>query len=367
MSNRKYRMKIIFDATHLYYLTQYLPVYRRLQERGAECHFCFYREHGMQQAIDTVVSQEGLKAHWVENRAGAARLYREMSPHWVIFGNTFPDLDKLAPATKTAQLYHGIGMKSDVYRPGLMEMDIRFVEGPHYTEILERMYPGRPMLEVGYAKLDPLFGPPDRRPRLDLAGAGLDENKRTILYAPTYYPSSIELMADDWPGQFREYNLIVKPHPFTLSKEKYRRQREKLTRWSRAPNVHFPEPDAFNLLPYMGCADLMISDASSALFEFAALDKPVVWCDFLKVRWSYRGPLRFRLRKRMDDTIYQYSDISAHARSYQELKAVVEAELANPRRYAEKRRRHTRRLIGKTDGKVSERIADHLLAQRTEP
>ncbi len=318
----------------------------------------------MSKAIAHVIAQERLRlVHWVENRAAAARLYREAAPRWVVFGNTFPDLDRLAPATKTAQLYHGIGMKSDVYRPGLMEMDIRFVEGPHYTEILERMYPGRPMLEVGYAKLDPLFGPPERRPRLDLAAVGLDPAKPTLLYAPTYYPSSIELMADDWPQQFRDYNIIVKPHPFTLSKSKYRRQRAKLDLWSRASNVHFPAPQEFNLLPYMGSADLMISDASSALFEFAALDKPVVWCDFLKVRWSYRGLLRFRLKRRLDGTIYQYSDISAHAGDYRELRAVVDDELANPGRYSEKRREYTRRLIGKTDGKVSERIVDCLLAQ----
>ncbi len=355
-------MNIYFDSTHLYYLTQYLPVYHLLRERGADCHFCFYREHGMHEAIERTAAREGLQFHWVENRAAAASLYRAASPDWVVFGNTFPDLDKLASHTRTAQLYHGIGMKSDVYRPGLMDMDIRFIEGPHYTEVLQRMYPGRPLLEVGYAKLDPLFGVSERRPGLDLAAAGLNPDKPTLLYAPTYYPSSIELMADDWPQQFSAYNLIIKPHPFTLSKARYHCQRDKLLLWSRAANVHFPDPDAFNLLPYLGCADLMISDASSALFEFAALDKPVVWCDFLKVRWSYRGPLRFRLKKRLDATIQQYSDISVHAGCFQELKTRVEEELANPSRFSGKRREYTRRLIGATDGNVSARIVDYLFS-----
>ena len=30
-------------------------------------------------------------------------------------------------------------------------MNIRFTEGPHYTETLAQLFPGRPLLEVGYA------------------------------------------------------------------------------------------------------------------------------------------------------------------------------------------------------------------------
>ena len=354
---------IYFDCTHLYYLTQYLPVLRQLESRGVDCHFCFYREHGIIAASEKVIKQENLQAHWVENRAGATELYNQALPQWLVLGNTYPDLELIHPSIKTAQLYHGIGMKSDVYRAGLMDMDIRFVEGPHYTEILEEMFPGKPMLEVGYAKLDPLFGPDSARPRLDLTEVGLDPAKPTLLYAPTYYPSSIELIPDNWPQAFAEYNLIIKPHPFTLGKAKYKAQREKLQKWARAENVHFPPADAFNLLPYFGAADLLISDASSALFEFAAMDKPVIWCDFLKARWSHRGPFKKRLEKRLDPTITRYYDICTHARHYRELKPAVSTELANPQAHAQKRMEYTARLIGKTDGDVSRRIADYLLSQ----
>src|SRR3546814_14039365 len=82
------------------------------------------------------------------------------------------------------------------------------------------------------------------------------------------------------------------------SSDLYAAQRRKLDVWGRHANVHVADLAAYSLLPYMGSADLMISEASSALFEFAALDKPIVWCDFLKLRWSYRGPLRFRSEER---------------------------------------------------------------------
>lgn len=354
-------MKICFDVLHLYYLTQFLPVLRALAARGVDCRFCFYRDAEMQRALAQVIEHEALPVVWVESQEQAASYYREQRFDWVVFSNAFRHLSTLAVRTRTAQLYHGIGMKSDVYNPGLMEMDIRFIEGPHYTKILQELYPGRALLEVGYAKLDPLFGSTEQRPHLDLAALGLDPAKPTILYAPTFYPSSIELMADDWPAQFAEFNLIVKPHFFTWSKSRYRKQRRKLALWARASNVHVPDQHVFNLLPFMGTADLMISDASSALFEFAALDKPVIWCDFLKLRWSYRGPLRYRLTRRMDGSIDQYRDICAHAASYRELKTQVRAQLDNPGEYSAKRQAYTQRLIGKTDGKVSQRIADYLL------
>ena len=352
---------IYFDCTHLYYLTQYLPVYQILRERGVDCHFSFYREHAIGEATEKVIKQEKLQAHWVENRNEATELYNQARPEWLVLGNSYPDLEQIHSSIKTAQLYHGIGMKSDVYRPELMEMDIRFVEAPHYSEILSQMYPGRPMLEVGYAKLDPLFGSKEIPPRLDLIKLGLDPSKPILLYAPTYYPSSIELMPDNWPQEFSDYNLIVKVHPFTLSKPKYLAQRKKLMLWAASDNVHLPPADAFNLLPYYMISDLLISDASSALFEFAAMDKPVIWCDFLKVRWTHRGLLRAQLKKRLDDTIIQYYDICEHAKHYKELKSTVASQLEKPEQYAQQRRDYTARLIGKIDGNVSNRIAEHLL------
>ncbi|MFQ5937331.1 MAG: CDP-glycerol glycerophosphotransferase family protein [Acidiferrobacterales bacterium] len=356
-------MKVYFDTLHLYYLAQYLPVFRVLQERGIDSRFCFYHDQEMEPAIDCVIEQEQLSTSWVQSQHEAATLYHRDKPDWVIFGNAFHQLSGLHAKTRTAQLYHGIS-KSGVYDPSLMNMDIRFVEGPHYTEILQQRFPDRPLLEVGYAKLDPLFGPTNQRLRLDLAAVGLDPTKPTLLYAPTFFPSSIEMMPDDWPTHFSELNVIVKAHSFTWSKPRYENQRRKLRRWAQAPNVYLPDQCAFDLPPFMTAADLMISDVSSALYEFAALDKPVVRCDFLKLRWSYRGPLRYRLRRRMDETLEQYRDICAHASSYHALRSCVDTQLANPGQYAAKRQAYTARLIGKTDGQVSTRIVDCLLKHR---
>lgn len=354
-------MNICFDTLHLYYLTQYLPVYHELVKRNIPAEFLFYGSAENNVMAKRVIADERLTVRWVTSVEAANNYYIRKRPDWIIFGNGFKPVGDLPPPIKTAQLYHGIGMKSDVYQPALMEMDIRFIEGPHYTEILNRYFPDRPTLEVGYAKLDPLFGPPVNQPTVDLEKMGLSPQKPTLLYAPTFYPSSIEKMPDDLPNHFSGANLIVKPHMFTYSKKRYKNQRRLLRKWERFDNCITVEPSFFNLLPFMNAADLMISDASSALFEFAALDKPVIWCDFLKLRWTYRGIFRYRLNRRMDVSIRRYTDICRHAKNIDSLKNAVWQQLENPDLFSEKRREYTARLIGPTDGRVSERIVNYLV------
>jgi CDP-glycerol glycerophosphotransferase (TagB/SpsB family) len=352
-------MTLYFDTLHLYYLTQYLPVYRELERRGIRAVFIFYRNGATDKIVAQIIEKEQLPAIWVDSVNQAAACYLKDEPDWVVFGNSFSPLAQLHPGTKTAQLYHAIGMKNDVYQKGLMEMDIRFTEGPHYTEVLERLFPGRPMLEVGYAKLDPLFGPKPDRPEIDFDRIGLPADQPTLLYAPTFYPSSIEMMPDDLPAHFSDYNLIVKPHMFTFSKARYKKQVKKLKGWAAYANCVVTDPFLFNLLPYMNSADLMISDASSALFEFAAMDKPVIWCDFLKLRWTYRGIFRYRFKRRMDQRIYQYADIGKHASGFDTLRDCVLHQLQHIEEFQGKRREYTARLIGVTDGFVSKRIVDY--------
>ncbi len=200
----------------------------------------------------------------------------------------------------------------------------------HYREQeLRKLYPEARLETVGFAKLDPLFdGPGKEQLDFDLAEYGLDPARPTLLYAPTFYPSSIERMPRDLPVQLADCNLLLKPHQFTFTKRNYRHQLRKLERWAEAENTVLLKPDQLSLLPFMKVADLMISDASSALFEFAALDRPVVWCDFIKYRLGHRGIFRKRREKRMDIAMNAFADIAAHAARPGDIAGIVRAELA---------------------------------------
>lgn len=354
---------VYFDTPHLYYLPQYLPVYAELNRRGIACEFVIYRHPEQREWLESAVQREQLPVVWAESDSQAVAHYQQTPASWIIFGNNFNRLSELPASSRTALLYHGIGVKDCYYDANLLEMDVRFVEGEHRSREIRHRFADARLAEVGFAKLDPLFEsqPNDSTDsRFELASAGLDPNKPTLLYAPTFYPSSIELMALDWPAQFSDYNIIIKPHHFSLTHSRYAAQRERLQHWQQYDNVYLASMEDYSLLPFMATADLLISEASSALFEFAALDRPVIWCDFIKLRWSYRGPLRFRHRRRMDQSIKRYEDIALHVSDYRHLHDAVTSQLSDPAAFSKVRQQYSAELIGPRDGQASRRIVGYL-------
>lgn len=351
-------MQVYFDVSELYYMPQYSPICTALAAAGVDCCFVFYQQEGFDNSTASILGQ--FKVHHVESVDEAISLYRSEKPDWVIFGNKIHSIEKVQLFSKTALVSHGIGPKSCYYSVSDMPTTVRFVEGPYRLERLQGMYPNQSFVDTGYAKLDPAIN--GELVNVRPSNYGLDDNKKTLLYAPTFYPSSIECFSSKFPEEFSEYNIVLKPHYFSLSVPKYASQKARLEGWSKYPNVYLAGVDESNILPFMVMSDVLISDASSTLFEFAALNKPVVWCDFLKLRWTYRGIFSFRFKKRMDPDLYRYADIAAHAKSYKELKAIVQSQVTFPEEYAEHRSRYTLSLAGIVDGKASERIVQYILS-----
>jgi CDP-glycerol glycerophosphotransferase (TagB/SpsB family) len=110
-------------------------------------------------------------------------------------------------------------------------------------------------------------------------------------------------------------------------------------------------------------ASLMISDASSTLFEFTALNKPAVWCDFYKLRWSYRGIFKFRLKNRLDDDLKYFGKVASQVNNVTELLAQVNLHISTPKLKELDRLAMTEYLTGKVDGQCSERIAQFITSE----
>lgn len=345
--NSVFKIKVYFDVKEPYYLPQYTPVAKLLESRGVDCTFVFYAKQGQAQRLS---AQVDCNVIWVKDEYQARQLYLSERPDWLLIGNYFQNLDQIHKYTKTALLSHGIGPKACYYTVSDARPSVRFVEGPYRTQRLKELYPDQVFIDTGYAKLDPAFSGDVNG--LKPSDYGLDDSKKTILYAPTFYPSSIECFSKSFVQEFSEYNIILKPHYFSLVSEKYQKQRKFLELWAKNHNVYLADENEVNILPFMVVSDVLISDASSTLFEFAALNKPVVWCDFYKLRWGYRGLLKFRFKERMDEDLYKYADIAVHAKSYKELKSVVDSQMMNPSEYQQLRKEYTLALAGVVDGKV---------------
>lgn len=351
-------LKVYFDVLELYYLPQYFPVAKELSALGFECTYVFYENLERKDQQLQVIKDHALDALWVPNVEQAKKLYMDHKPEWVIIGNYFEGLDEIHQYSKTGLLSHGIGPKACYYTVSDAKPTVRFVEGPYRTQRLQELYPDQRFVDTGYAKLDAAFS--SEMGKLNPSNFGLDNRKKTILYAPTFYPSSIECFAKKFPHEFSDYNIILKPHYFSLVSDKYYKQKNMLESWAKAENVYLARENEVNILPFMAVSDVLISDASSTLFEFAALGKPVVWCDFYKLRWSYRGIFKYRFKDRMDEDLYRYADIAVHAKSYNELPALVHSQIQNPDEFRAQRQRHTLALAGVVDGKVSKRIAQYM-------
>ena len=103
----------------------------------------------------------------------------------------------------------------------------------------------------------------------------LDTSKKTVLYAPSYKPTSIFSIGEKVIELSKKYNLIVKLHPYSWS-GKYASHKQHLffeRKQNLFPNMKLIEAEDHNILPYMFVADTMISDGSSTINEFLALNK----------------------------------------------------------------------------------------------
>ena len=353
---------VYFDAMHLYYIPQYLPVINSLTRNGVSCSVILHREDEHLDKIKTdEMNRLNINHQYVDSYDEAFEVYLENAPDWIIFG-TAPKIDKAERpklSAKIALMQHGIAPKSVYYEVSNYPFDVRFVEGQVRLERLQNLFPEKSFVDTGYAKLDPLFSDEDNLSSIE--DFGLSAEKKTVLYAPTYFPSSIDRFSETLPTMLQDYNLIVKPHFFSYIKSKYASHRELFSRWATHDNVYIPDISEYNLVPFMNVSDIMLSDTSSAMFEFAALDKPLIWCDFLETRWSYRGIFKFRLKNRLDPDLEIFNEFTTRADSPTKVPDLIRNELEHVKRLSAKRQEITHSMVGLTDGKCSERISDYLL------
>ncbi len=351
-------MHVTFDTQNVYYLPQYTPVLSELRRRGHQGSFGCYTDKNKEKAFTETLEALESPVYWFNGEEQAAAKYAAARPDWIIFGSGFQHLDKLDAHTQSGQLGHGIGPKPSYYNKSYIPMSVRFIEGAERLEIIQSRYPKSKFVQTGFSKLDPLFNGTAKG--LDLDALGLDKGRPTILYAPTFNPSSLERFPDKWPADFPNHNILIKPHAFTYTRSAYRGQRKKLKSWSKFPNSHVAEPAEISLLPYLYSADILLSEASSTLFEFAALDRPVVVCNFFKLKWSYWGPLKYRFERRFRQGDVPFDDIGAHASSYRDLLRIIPEQLENPGQFKDQRTRYTADHVGPTDGRSSARVVDYL-------
>lgn len=345
-------MKVLFYAHHLYYLPQFFPVAQLLSQRH-QVGFAYSAKVIPEERYILIeaVSAGGWPLY-PPNQAPAIARHADV----LILGAS-ADVESLAgPSTLVVLLFHAIGMKRVYYASAHPRINIRFIESNYHRDRCLEFSPDTEIHAVGFAKLEPLFGdvPLDN----DHLPSGPGPK---VLYAPTFYPGSLEVLGPLIPSWPRKWQIVIKPHQHTHTHPYYRYQRVMLADLARrCPNVTVLPLEAYNILPAFQWADVLVSEASSTIIEFTALDRPIVVCDQLHLRLHHKWRRKKFFQRRMDTELLSLLDFAHHAPAADQVADRVSYALEHPGELSDRRQAGRDLLVGPCDGQASQRIVDIL-------
>ncbi len=175
------------------------------------------------------------------------------------------------------QIFHGLAGEKKGHFRIRHYFDLYLTQGPFFTEkfnLLKQKHKNFEVIQTGWPKLD-VFGKNKNAFTVEKKELLKQYNAKTILlYAPTFSPklTSAPYLITPFEQLAQNKNLLilVKFHPLMDLKwiEAYRGIA------SKHNNIVFQEDK--NIVKFLAISDLMISDTSSAIYEFLLLNKPVI-------------------------------------------------------------------------------------------
>ena len=190
------------------------------------------------------------------------------------------------------QIFHGVSFKNCAIKPQSTAFDRLFLPGPyHRRKFIERgiFEEGDPRLVMtGLPKVDKLVdGSVD--PAQVLLAMDLDPAKKTVLYAPTGdVGNSLNRHGEEIISNLLklDVNVIVKPHDHASDDDKCTVDwPKKLKEWK---HERLRADLGSDVVPLLAAADLLITDASSVAFEYALVDRPIIFFDVPEILYAAR-------------------------------------------------------------------------------
>ena len=350
---------VLFECHHLYYLPQLRPIMAELQRRGG-----YHLAASMPRTANAdeqarfkgAILSLGIELIAADTEDDRLTQLAGRAFDVVMVGNVGRLERIVAPHSLAVMVYHGIGLKSSYYRDMSPRIDLLAVESEARLDTWRRKGISSGVL-TGMTKLDPLATEPGRKAET-LAALGLDPQRPTVLYAPTFYPSSLPAALPAIAELSAQVNVIIKLHHFSWYKKRYRYQSKAAATLSRIDGIALVPAENYDILPYYQAADALISDISSALFEYLALDRPILQTGFTYLRWRHRlFPWRFR--RRMDLQRAAQIDFTRKVSHPSKLAAMTLAELEQPTALGKQRKAAAAlHLYRVGDGLASARLVD---------
>ena len=284
IGQRSGRRRILVDARTPVNFTMVAPIYRAMAA-DARVSFFFTASEEPDRLRD--IYREALSAHPVQGQG--VRLIDPSAARRMRF-DAYVASDfmwqSLPRGTCRIQVFHGVGGKYGFDAPTTSMREwhrIFFVNERRLRNFIKAgaIDGDSPAIRlVGLPKTDALVNGTWTRTAV-LEALGLDPARQTVLYAPTWSPaSSLNAIGKDVIGRLlaMDVNLIVKLH------DRSRDLRPRYSGgvdWVRTLTPLLAPPRSVlapghDISPYLVAADLMITDHSSAGFEYLLRDRPIV-------------------------------------------------------------------------------------------
>lgn len=309
------RRRVLVDVRTPMNLTVLRPVWQGLRA-DPRVTLAVTAEHA--DRVGPALAADGLRAAMITRRRAA----------WMRF-----DLALTADVWNPASLhrcrramlcFHGVAGKYDLDRPqrlaaaGLDRYDrVAFINADRMARYLAAgaVRPDQAVL-VGFPRLDALLRGDWSRGDV-VASLGLAPQLDTVLYAPTFSTaSSLHLAGESIVETLLASgrNVIVKLHDRSIGVDPARTGgidwMDRLARFDAHPRCVVAR--GADITPLLAAADLLVTDHSTAGFEFALLDRPLVVYDAPALQTAARiSPDKWMLLRSMAEVVHTVADLPA--------------------------------------------------------
>ena len=350
-------IKILFENHHLYYLPNFLPIIDEMNNRGG---YDIYASIPALMPIEEKKifqnSLNNLKINTIidEDEDKRIELIKYEKFDVVVVGNVGQLNNIVSNETLAVMVYHGIGLKQSYYNDIDARIDLRSVESE--LRMIELKKHGHQNLVLtGFTKCDPLI---NKENFFNIDSIGLNSAQKTVLYAPSFYPTSLDQFLPILGRLSYETNIIVKLHNFSWHQKKYIYQSESIQELSkRFNNIYLVPAQEYNIIPYYGISDILVSDISSTIFEYLYLDRPIIMADCFNFRLKHRL-FRKRFLKKMDIKRLDSINFTHRLSNPEDLPSLVYYGLEYPLDLKRERLIAQKEYLFSVDGGASSRLID---------
>ncbi len=271
---------------------------------------------------------------------------------------------------KKVGMTYGIAKELTLLRPTRSIYDVILAYGERDKKLFELMTKS---IAIGNPRADAFYlGEKHVTPDIAAINTFIAGGKPSVLYVPTHGDlSSLSTMRETIASLAPRYNIIVKPHYYTL-----REDAALVGKYRDIPEVLVVD-DTVDTFDAIAAVDVVLSDNSSVIFDAMQAGKDIIVSDFLSphfldtlhknLRFSKRGLIGASTYSKSIEQEIKDNDLVAVIKKPEELETLLKDIAAINAKYTTKQAEIVRENFAYTDGHSSDRAVKIINEVYVEP